>query len=63
MQSIPDAVREALYGYLIGKNVDADKLPVLARALQNHSGRGFAACRFHTGNVGTNVGRVDKWFA
>ena len=29
-----DAVREALYGYLIGKNVDGDKLPVLARAFE-----------------------------
>ena len=29
-----DAVREALYGYLIGKNVDVDKLPVLARAFE-----------------------------
>ena len=29
-----DAVREALYGYLIGKNVDADKLPVLTRAFE-----------------------------
>jgi 60 kDa SS-A/Ro ribonucleoprotein len=29
-----DAVREALYGYLIGKNVDRDKLPVLARAFE-----------------------------
>ncbi|MBX3190210.1 MAG: TROVE domain-containing protein [Labilithrix sp.] len=29
-----DAVREALYGYLIGKNVDPDKLPALARAFE-----------------------------
>lgn len=29
-----DAVREALYGYLIGKNVDDDKLPALARAFE-----------------------------
>lgn len=29
-----DAVRGALYGYLIGKNVDDDKLPALARAFE-----------------------------
>jgi 60 kDa SS-A/Ro ribonucleoprotein len=29
-----DAVREALYGYLIGKNIDRDKLPALARAYE-----------------------------
>lgn len=29
-----DAVREALYGYLIGKNVDAPSLPPLARAFE-----------------------------
>ena len=29
-----DAVREALYGYLIGKNIDRDKLPVLASAFE-----------------------------
>jgi 60 kDa SS-A/Ro ribonucleoprotein len=29
-----DAVREALYGYLIGKNVDDDKLPALARSFE-----------------------------
>jgi 60 kDa SS-A/Ro ribonucleoprotein len=29
-----DAVREALYGYLIGKNVDDSKLPPLARAFE-----------------------------
>jgi 60 kDa SS-A/Ro ribonucleoprotein len=30
----PDAVREALYGYLIGKSVDSSALPPLARALE-----------------------------
>jgi 60 kDa SS-A/Ro ribonucleoprotein len=29
-----DAAREALYGYLIGKNIDVDKLPPLARAFE-----------------------------
>lgn len=29
-----DDVREALYGYLIGKNIDADKLPALPRAFE-----------------------------
>lgn len=29
-----DAVREALYGYLIGKNIDDDKLPALPRAFE-----------------------------
>lgn len=29
-----DAVREALYGYLIGRSVDDDKLPALARAFE-----------------------------
>ena len=29
-----DAVREALYGYLIGKSVDAEKLPPLVRAFE-----------------------------
>ena len=29
-----DAVREALYGYLIGKNIDDDKLPALARSFE-----------------------------
>ena len=33
-QDEADAVREALYGYLIGKNIDRDKLPVLARAYE-----------------------------
>jgi 60 kDa SS-A/Ro ribonucleoprotein len=30
-----DAVREALYGYLVGKNVDRSLLPPLARALED----------------------------
>lgn len=30
-----DAVREALYGYLVGKNVDRSRLPPLARALED----------------------------
>ena len=29
-----DAVREALYGYLIGKNVDCSKLPPLTQAFE-----------------------------
>ena len=29
-----DAVREALYGYLIGKNIDAAKLPALAQSFE-----------------------------
>lgn len=33
-QGEADAVREALYGYLIGRNIDRDKLPVLARAYE-----------------------------
>jgi 60 kDa SS-A/Ro ribonucleoprotein len=30
----PDAVREALYGYLIGKGVDVEKLPPVVRAFE-----------------------------
>jgi 60 kDa SS-A/Ro ribonucleoprotein len=33
-QGEADAVREALYGYLIGKSVDVSKLPPLAQALE-----------------------------
>jgi 60 kDa SS-A/Ro ribonucleoprotein len=34
-QGEADAVREALYGYLIGKNVDVSKLPPLAKAFES----------------------------
>jgi 60 kDa SS-A/Ro ribonucleoprotein len=34
-QGEPDAAREALYGYLVGKNVDCSLLPPLARALED----------------------------
>lgn len=34
-QGESDAVREALYGYLVGKNVDRSLLPPLARALED----------------------------
>ena len=33
-QGEADAIREALYGYLIGKNIERDRLPALARALE-----------------------------
>ncbi len=33
-QGEADAVREALHGYLIGKNIDDDKLPALPRAFE-----------------------------
>ena len=36
---------------------------VFARALQDHSGRGFAAFRIRTGDIGTNVGCIDQWLA
>lgn len=34
-QGESDAAREALYGYLVGKNVDRSRLPPLARALED----------------------------
>src|SRR6478609_4647306 len=49
--------------FVANHNGSAEIDRVFARALQDHSGGGFAAFRIRTGDVGTGVGCIDQWLA